>query len=88
MTQKKMTLKELSLEVDTLREANEEKDNQIKALDEKVNALQNWAQGIYANIYKKIDEIDKHHCKNENILQQRIVAVDQKVLEAVEKHEN
>ena len=47
-----------------------------------------WAQGIYANIYKKIDEIDKHHCKNENILQQRIVAVDQKVLEAVEKHEN
>ena len=88
MTQKKVTLKELSLEVDRLREVTDEKDNRIKALDEKVNSLQNWAQGIYANIYKKIDEIDQHHCKNENILQQRIVDVDKKVIEVVEKQEN
>ena len=41
MTQKKMSLKDLSLEVEKLKDMNDKKDDLIETLNEKVSALQN-----------------------------------------------
>ena len=39
-----MALKDLSMEVEKLKQSNEEKDALIKAQDERIDSLQQWAQ--------------------------------------------
>ena len=49
----KMTMKDLSLEVEFLKLKNNEKDTLIKALDEKISGLQKWAQALYSIFFLK-----------------------------------
>ena len=75
----KMTLKDLSLEVENLKQINTEKDNLIRTLDEKMSGLQKWAQEMYSTLCGKISETDQRHCNNENILDNKIKVLEEKV---------
>ena len=64
MAVKKMTVKEISSEIEMLIEVNLKKDDLIKTLDEKVSSLQLWAQEMFSSIHKKIGETDQVHFNN------------------------
>ena len=46
-------MKELSIAVEKLIEANENKDNKIETLNQNISALQNWANEVFSNTHKK-----------------------------------
>ena len=72
-----MTMKELSQEVEKLKEVNVEKDMIIKGLEDKVNNVQKWVQDLYS----KFNISDQTHFKNAQILDKKIVDVELKVEE-------
>ena len=43
----KMTMKDLSQDVEILKQTNDDKDCLIKALDKKISGFQKWAQDMY-----------------------------------------
>ena len=86
MALKKVTVKDLSSEIEKLNKSNNEKDDLIKALDEKVTALQNWAQEMVSAICKRMNENDQLHSTNEKILDQKIGDLDNKLVKAIKKH--
>ena len=73
----KMTMKDLSQEVEKLKEVNVEKDMIIKGLDDKMNNLQKWVQDIYS----KFNISDQTHFKNAQILDKKIADVEIKIEE-------
>ena len=83
----KMTMKELSLEVENLKNMNAEKDSVIKVLDEKMTTLQKWCQEMISEVYKKMNVVDHHHCKNENTLDGKIRDLEAKVNDEREKYD-
>ena len=84
MAAKKMTMKELSIAVEKLIEANENKDNKIETLNQNISALQNWANEVFSNTHKKLNESDQNHHKNEKILDKKIGEVDLKINRVLE----
>ena len=70
-----MTVKELSIEVEKLKQSDVEKDNLIKSLDEKISFLQNWAQ----DFCNKTNEMNQHSTNNVKILDDKINEVEGKV---------
>ena len=70
----KMTVKELSIEVEKLKQSDVEKDNLIKSLDEKISFLQNWAQ----DFCNKTNEMNQHSTNNVKILKDKINEVEGK----------
>ena len=92
MAAKKITLKDLASEVEKLSEMNQKKDDLIKALDDKMIILQNWAQENFSSICKKITEDSKLHLENAKILDQKVSdfnlkCVQSKNEQAIEKME-
>ena len=87
MAVKKMTVKEISSEIEMLIEVNIKKDDLIKTLDEKVSSLQLWAQEMFSSIHKKIGETDQVHFNNAKILDQQIKEVDLKIVKVVDEKE-
>ena len=85
MPQTKMTLKDLSIEVDKLKQLNGEKDILLKALEEKFNSLQNWAQELYLSFCNKINESDQIHVTNAKVLNTKVAETEEKLKELVEK---
>ena len=81
----KMTLKDLSIEVENLKKSNEEKNSQIKAQDEKIASLHQWAQELYSNFCTKSNESDQQHFNNAKILDKKIVEVEEKLEKAIKK---
>ena len=75
MPQIKMTVKDLSLEVEKLKQNSIEKDNTIEALAEKVSNLQNWAQ-VFCN---KNNEMNQNSMNNFKILDVKITEVNEKL---------
>jgi regulator of replication initiation timing len=82
MAAKKITVKDLASEVEKLSEMNQKKDDLIKALDEKIIILQNWAQENFSSICKKITENDQLHFENEKILDQKVSDFNLKLVES------
>ena len=78
MPSPKMTVKDLSVEVEMLKQKNDEKDSLIKALDDKISSLQNWAQGLYTSFLNKSNESDQQHFNNVKILDKKISEVHEK----------
>ena len=87
ITQKKMSLKDLSVEVEKFKDLNDKKDDLIKALNEKVSALQNWTQERYSSLCTKMNETDQHRFKNENLLENKISELEVKLTKVIRKHE-
>ena len=83
----KMTMKELSSEVENLKNTNAEKDSVIKVLDEKMTTLQKWCQEMISEVYKKMNVVDHHHCNNENTLDGKIRDLEAKFNDEREKHD-
>ena len=80
-----MTVKDLSSEVDQLKQMIVEKDDLIKALDEKIFGLQTWVQELYTNLCNKINESDKLHVSNAKILDNKITALEELIGKANER---
>ena len=55
----KLTLKDLSMEVEKLTQSNVEKDALIKAKDEKISSLHQWAEEMYSKFCTKSNEADQ-----------------------------
>ena len=81
----KMTLKDLSIEVENLKKSNEEKNSQIKAQDEKIASLHQWAQEWFSNFCTKSNESDQQHFNNAEILDKKIVEVEEKLEKVIKK---
>ena len=81
----KMTLKDLSIEVEKLKKSNEEKNNLIKAQDEKIASLHQWAHEWYSNFCTKNNESDQQHFNNAKILDKKIVEVEEKLEKVIQK---
>ena len=80
MASKKMTMKDLSSEIEQLKKTSNEKDDMIEA-------LQSWAHENFASICKKMSETDQHHFKNEKILEQKISDLDTKLVKVAKIQE-
>ena len=87
MASKKMAIKDLSSEIEQLKKTSNEKDDMIKALNEKFSVLQSWAHENFASICKKMSETDQHHFKNEKILEQKISDLDTKLVKVAKIQE-
>ena len=61
MASKKMTMKDLSSEIEQLKKTSNEKDDMIKALNEKFSVLQSWAHDNFASVCKTMSETDQYH---------------------------
>jgi hypothetical protein len=75
----------LAIEVENLKKSNEEKNTQIKAQDEKIASLHQWAQELYSNFCTKSNESDQQHFNNAKILDKKIVEVEEKLEKAIKK---
>ena len=70
----KVTMKDLFQEVEKLQEINVEKDLIIKNLDDKVNNVQKWVQDLFS----KFNLSEHTHFKNAEILDKKIVAIEER----------
>ena len=62
-------------EVEKLTELNQNKDDLIKVLDEKIMMLQTWAQENFASLCKKITENYQLHIKNKKNIGSKTTSV-------------
>ena len=75
----KMTVKDLSMEVEKLKQSNVEKDALIKAQAEKISNLHQWAEELYSKFCTKSNEADQQHFNNAKILDQKIKNIEEKL---------
>ena len=81
MSKTKITVKDLSILVEKIKQNNDEKDIIIKTLEEKMQNLQNWVNEAYSHLSKKIQESDEQNFNNVKILENKLNVIEKKVLE-------
>ena len=81
MSKTKMTVKDLSILVEKMKQNSDEKDCIIKTLEDKMSNLQNWVQEMYAHLTKKGQESDQQNFKNCQILEKRLTVIEEKMVE-------
>ena len=81
----KMTIKDLSVEVEILKQKNDEKDGLIKVLDERISGLQQWAQDLYSKFCNKSQQTDQQHFENAKIIDDKVNEVREKIKKFEEK---
>jgi hypothetical protein len=82
MSKIKMTVKDLAILVEKMKQNSDEKDVLIKTLEEKMLNLQNWVQEMYSHLTKKDQDSDKQNFKNVQILENKLNVIEKKIVEA------
>ena len=77
-----MTVKDLSILVEKLKQNSDEKDIIIKTLEDKMCNLQNWVQEAYSHLTKKNQESDQQNFNNFKILENKLNVLEKKKVES------
>ena len=77
-----MTVKDLTIIVENMKQNSDEKDIIIKTLEEKMLNLQNWVQEAYSHLTKKNQDSDLQNFNNSKVLENKLIVLENKMFES------